>query len=159
MKIAVLGLSGARLVTAGLVCASPATGASATKPAASTNVIPRNTFDISSPPCCFDIFAKSSTASRPCGANCAAGRGFAAEKQRAIYYRAYGRLTNRSNRHVDAERGADAAEAQGVTTYSGRRRLAVHRPHAEHPCRSQGRGRTDVREIRAGLSQPRARRN
>ena len=50
-------------------------------------------------------------------------------------------------------------KAQFAAAYSGRRGLAVHRPHAEHPCRPQGRGRADGREIRPGLSQPRARRN
>ncbi len=74
------------------------------------------------------------------------------------------RPEKRSNCHVDAECGfprhpADAAKTQGVAAHSRRRGLAVHRPHAQHPRRPQGRSRADVRQIRPGLSQPRARRN
>src|SRR5258708_25733535 len=49
--------------------------------------------------------------------------------------------------------GADTpAASRHACAYSRQRGLASHRPHAERPCRPQGRGRANGREIRPGLS-------
>ena len=72
--------------------------------------------------------------------------------------------TNRSNCHVHADCGfprdhPHAGQAHLAETYSGRRRVADHRPDAVDPRGPQRRGRADGRQIRSRLSQPRARRN
>src|SRR6266436_3444600 len=75
MKIPLFGKSGPKLVTAGLVCASPATGPAAIQPnAANATTIPFTIFAISALPAFSVIICHLSTASRPCSAIWMSGR-------------------------------------------------------------------------------------
>src|SRR6266436_3821707 len=75
MKIPLFGKSGPKLVTAGLVCASPATGPAAIQPnAANATTIPFTIFDISALPAFSVIICHLSTASRLCDAIWMSGR-------------------------------------------------------------------------------------
>src|SRR5260221_12582212 len=89
MKIPLFGKSGPNLVTAGLVCASPAVDPAAIQPnAANATTIPFNIFDISVLP---PFLLLSATLARPRGLVARFGRPdawswtFAAGKQEDIY--------------------------------------------------------------------------